>query len=71
MCSNPEPSGAAAWSGDGLSCAGLHEWGFPSNSPVHSESQSVQQFWFQMEKLNIDVCCGQGFPQTVITSDNF
>lgn len=24
-----------------------------------------------MEKLNLDVCCGQGFPQTVITSDNF
>lgn len=63
--------GAAARAGDGLSRAELHEWGFPSNRPVRSESQSVRRFWFQMEKLNLGVCCGQGFPQRVIASDNF
>lgn len=41
-----------------------HEWEFPPSRPHDSG-------WLRLEKLNQSVCLGQGFPQTLISTDYF
>ena len=41
-----------------------HEWEFPPSRPHDSG-------WLRLEKLNQRVCLGQGFPQTLISTDYF